>query len=186
VFGVINRFNRALIRYSSISQLFTLSLFLNEKTFVFTFDYPIIASVPAFKPHGLIRTPIEEVLYHKAYIVNVYTGIADPKEYKTVTLMLAILYSNIFPTYKNFAVSAEQPPTPDSDTRCDIVVRYLESGYQKIRVLCFTECKLVKKSHTFSLKTLEEQALGYCRLYLDHEKVPFIYTATMAGIYVRL
>jgi hypothetical protein len=145
-----------------------------------------MASAPAFKPHGLIRTPIEEVLYHKAHIANVYTGIADSKEHETVALMLAILYSNVFPTRENFAVSAEQPPTPDSDTRCDIVVRYLESGYQKIRALCFAECKRAKKSHAFSLKALEEQALGYCRLYLDHEKVPFIYAATMAGAYVRL
>jgi hypothetical protein len=126
------------------------------------------------------------VLYHKAHIVNVYTGIANPKEHEIVVLMLAILYSNVFPMRENFAVSAKQPPTPDSDTRCDIVVRYLESGYQKIRALCFTKCKRAKKSQAFSLKALEEQALGYCRLYLDHKKVLFVYATTMAGAYVRL
>jgi hypothetical protein len=165
---------------------FTPSQFLNEKTLAFTFDYLIIASAPAFNPHRLIRTPIEEVLYYKAHIANVYTRIADPKEHEIVALMLAILYSNVFPTRKNFAVSAEQPPTPDSDTRCDIVVRYLESGYQKIRALCFAKCKRAKKNQAFSLKALEEQALGYYRLYLDNEKMLFVYAAIIASAYVRL
>jgi hypothetical protein len=145
-----------------------------------------MASALAFKHYGLIRTPIEEVLYHKAHIANVYTGIANLKEHETVVLMLAILYSNVFLTRENFAVSAKQPLTPNSNTHCDIMVRYLESGYQKIRALCFAECKRAKKSQAFSLKALEEQALGYCRLYLDYKKVPFVYTATMAGAYVRL
>ena len=108
---------------------FTLSQFLNKKTFAFTFDYPIIAFALAFKLYGLIRTPIEEVLYYKAHIANVYTRIANPKEHETVALMLAILYSNVFLTRENFAVSAKQLPTLDSNTCCDIVVRYLESGY---------------------------------------------------------
>ena len=60
-----------------------------------------MASAPAFKPYGLIRTPIEEVLYHKAHIANVYTRIANIKEHEIVVLMLAILYSNVFPTCEN-------------------------------------------------------------------------------------
>jgi hypothetical protein len=100
-----------------------------------------MASMATFQPHGLIKTAIEQALYHKAHIANVYAGIADPKEHETVALMTAILYSNVFTTCENFAVSNEQPPTPKSKSCCDIVVRYLESGSQKIRALCFAECK---------------------------------------------
>lgn len=100
-----------------------------------------MASTTAFQPRGLIRNPIEQALYHRAHIANVYTGIADSKEHETVALMIAILYSNAFTTQENFAVSPEQPPTPMSDRRCDIIVRYLESGCQNIRALCFGECK---------------------------------------------
>jgi hypothetical protein len=125
---------------------FTLLQFLNQKTFAFTFDYLIIASALAFKPYGLIRTLIKEVLYYKAHIANVYTRIANLKEHKTVVLMLAILYSNVFLMCENFAVSAKQLLTLDSDTCCNIVVRYLKSRYQKIRALCFAKCKQAKKS----------------------------------------
>jgi hypothetical protein len=58
--------------------------------------------------------PIEQVLYYKAHIANVHTGIADPKEHETVALMTALLYSNVFTTCENFVVSNEQPPTPTS------------------------------------------------------------------------
>ena len=94
-----------------------------------------MASMAAFHPHGLIRTPIEQMLYLKAHIANATTGIADPKEHETVALMTEILYSNVFTTRENFAIRNEQPPTPTSKSRCDIVVRYLESGSQTIKAL---------------------------------------------------
>jgi hypothetical protein len=146
----------------------------------------MMASTTAFRPHGLIKSPIEQALYHRAHIANVYTGIADPKEYETVALMTAVLYSNIFTTRENFVVSPEQPPTPTSDRRCDIVIRYLESGSENIRALCFAECKRASTSRPFSLKALEDQASEYCKLYLNYEGMPFVYAATMAGAHVRL
>ncbi len=146
-----------------------------------------MASITAFKPHGLIRSPVEQELYHEAHITNVYTGIADPKEYKTVALMGTILYSNIFTTRENFVVTHEQPPNPTSSSRCDIIVKYLGNGFQGIRTLCFAECKRTKTSQTFSLELLENQAVKYCQSYLDYEKdIQFVYAATMAGAHIRL
>lgn len=145
-----------------------------------------MASMAAFHPHRLIRTPIEQILYLKAHIANVTTGIADPKEHETVALMTAILYSNVFTTRENFAISNEQPPTPTSKSRCDIVVRYLESGSQTIKPLCFAECKRTSTSQPFSLKALEEQAFQYCKSYIEHEELTFVYAATMAGAHLRL
>ncbi|KAH6716267.1 hypothetical protein BKA61DRAFT_574090 [Leptodontidium sp. MPI-SDFR-AT-0119] len=95
----------------------------------------------AFGPHGLIRNPVEEALCHRAHIANVYTGIADPREHEASALMEVILYSNIFTTRENFMANSQQPPASQSDKRCDIVVRHLEQGTQKIRILCFVECK---------------------------------------------
>ncbi len=46
--------------------------------------------------------------YNKAYIANIYTGMADPKEHDTVALMKFVLYKNIF-TEDYFAVTSEQP-----------------------------------------------------------------------------
>jgi len=130
---------------------------------------------------------VEEALYHRAHIANVYTGISDPKEHETSALMEVILYSNIFTTGDNFMVNSQQPPAPQSDKRCDIVIRYLEHGTQKIRILCFAECKRTRTSQKFSLKALEKQASEYCRLCLDSEEdMPFVYAATMAGAHVRL
>jgi hypothetical protein len=144
----------------------------------------MMASTTAFRPPGLIKTPIEQALYHRAHIANVYTGIADPKEYETVALMTALLYSNIFTTRENFVVSPEQPPPPTSDRRCDIVIRYLESGSENIRALCFAECKRASTSRPFSLKALEDQASEYYKLYLNYEGMPFVYAATRAMVRV--
>jgi hypothetical protein len=145
-----------------------------------------MASMAAFQPYGLIKTPIEQVLYHKAHIANVHTGIADPKEHEMVALMTALLYSNVFTTCENFIVSNEQPPAPTSKQWCDIVVRYLKSGSQNIRALCFAKCKRTSTSQPFSLKALEEQAFEYCKLHLKHKGTPYVYAATMAGAHVRL
>ncbi len=144
-------------------------------------------SSSTFQPHGLIKNPVEEALYHRAHIANVYTGIADPREHETSALMEVILYSNIFTTRENFMVNSQQPPTRQSDRRCDIVIRYLEQGTQKIRVLCFVECKRTRTSQPFSLKALEKQAAEYCALCLEsEEEMGFVYAATMAGAHVRL
>jgi hypothetical protein len=149
-------------------------------------NYSIMSS-SAFRPHGLIKSPIEEALYHRAHIANVYTGIADPKEHETSALMEVILYSNVFTSSENFIVNSQQPPTTQSDKKCDIVIRYLESGTNRIRVLCFAECKRTRTSQPFSLKALEKQAKDYSRLYLDSEdSILFVYVATMAGAHIRL
>ncbi len=140
----------------------------------------------AFQPHGLIRTPIQQQLYFRAHIANIYAGIANPKESETVALMEVILYRNIF-TEPHFIVNSQQPPTPTSGRRCDLVVRYLESGYEDISTLLFAECKRTSTSQAFSLASLETQALNYCQLYLNYQKDQiFVYAATMAGAHVRL
>merc|ERR1712225_226790 len=144
-------------------------------------------SSSAFQPHGLIKNPVEEALYHRAHIANVYTGIADPREHETSALMEVVLYSNIFTTRENFMVNSQQPPASQSDKRCDIVIRYLEQGTHKIRILCFVECKRTRTSEPFSLKALEKQATEYCILCLESEEdMEFVYAATMAGAHVRL
>ncbi|PVH70803.1 hypothetical protein DL98DRAFT_597522 [Cadophora sp. DSE1049] len=141
----------------------------------------------AFQPHGLIKNPVEEALYHRAHIANVYTGIADPREHETSALMEVVLYSNIFTTRENFMVNSQQPPASQSDKRCDIVIRYLEQGTQKIRILCFVECKRTRTNQPFSLKALEKQATEYCMLCLESEEdMEFVYAVTMAGAHVRL
>jgi hypothetical protein len=128
---------------------------------------------------------MQQQFYNKAHLANVFTGITDPKEHATVALMEVILYRNIF-TEEHFAVTSEQPPSPDSSKRCDLVVNYLEEGSDNIRTFCFAECKRAKKSQPFSLKALEEQATDYCKAYVDYEDAPFVYAATMAGAHVRL
>src|SRR5256885_15318792 len=127
-----------------------------------------MASPGNFQPHGLIKTPLQQQLYNRAHIANVFTGIADPKEHETVALMENLLYRNIF-NDENFTVSSEQPPRPTSDRRCDLVVRYLESQSDSIRALCFAECKRTSTNQEFSLTALERQAYEYCNLYLDYE-----------------
>lgn len=64
----------------------------------------------SFRPYRLIRNPVEEALYHRAHIANVYTGIADPREHETSDFMEVVLYSNIFTTGENFMVNSQQPP----------------------------------------------------------------------------
>jgi hypothetical protein len=99
----------------------------------------------AFQPYGLIRTPVQQQLYFRAHIANVYARIANPKEPKTVALMEVILYRNIF-TKPYFIVNLQQLPTPTSNRRYDLVVQYLESGYENIRTLLFAECKQTSTS----------------------------------------
>lgn len=144
-------------------------------------------SSSTFQPYGLVKSAVEEALYHRAHIANVHTGIADPKEHETSALMEVILYSNIFTTRDSFIVNSQQPPASGSEKRCDIVIRYLEQGTSKIRVLCFAECKRSRTSHKFSLKALEKQASEYCRSCLENEEdMEFVYAATMAGAHIRL
>lgn len=101
--------------------------------------------------------------------------------------MGTILYSNIFTTRENFVVTREQLPNPPSDSRCDIVVKYLGNLFRGIRTLCFAECKRTKTSQIFGLELLEKQAIKYCQSYLDHEKdIQFVYAATLAGAHIRL
>jgi hypothetical protein len=145
-----------------------------------------MASIAAFQPHGLILTLIQQQLYFKAHIANVHAGISNPKENETVALMEVILYRNIF-TESHFIVNSQQPPTPTSDCCCDLVVRYLESGYENIRTLLFAECKRTSTSQAFSLKALEQQAKDYCQLHLEYvTDSTFVHAATMASAHVRL
>ncbi|RFU26295.1 hypothetical protein B7463_g10056, partial [Scytalidium lignicola] len=144
-----------------------------------------MTSATNFRPHGLIKTRMQQQFYNKAHIANIYTGIADPKEHETVALMEVVLYKNIF-TEDYSAATSEQPASLESQRHCEIVIKYLENESESIRTLCFAECKRTRKSQAFSLKALEEQAADYCKLYVEYERVPFVYAATMAGAHVRL
>jgi hypothetical protein len=74
---------------------------------------------------------MQQQFYNRAYIANVYTGIADPKEHETVVLMEVVLYKNIF-TEDYFVVTSEQLASITSKRYCDIVIKYLESGSENI------------------------------------------------------
>jgi hypothetical protein len=100
-------------------------------------------------------------LYFKAYIANIYTKISNLKETKTVALIKVILNKNIF-TKPYFIVNLQQLLTPTSNHCCNLVVRYLESGYANIRTFLFAKCKQTSTSQAFSLKALEQQAKDYC------------------------
>jgi hypothetical protein len=150
---------------------------------------PNTLSMAAFRPHGLIRTPIQQQLYFKAHIANIYAGISDPKEPETVALMEVILSQNIF-TEPYFVVNSQYPPNPTSARRCDLVVRYLETGDVNIKTLIFAECKRTRTTQAFSLEALEDQAADYCKLYLDYENeiespIVFVHAITAAGANVR-
>jgi hypothetical protein len=80
-----------------------------------------MASMAAFQPYGLIQTPIQQQLYFKAYIANIYARISNPKETKTVALMEVILNKNIF-TKPHFIVNSQQSLTPTSNRRYNLVV----------------------------------------------------------------
>ncbi|MCJ1226390.1 hypothetical protein MMC12_003040 [Toensbergia leucococca] len=144
-------------------------------------------SSSTFRPHGLIKSLVQERLYHEAHITNITSGTANPKEEKTKALKQAMLSANYFPESEYFVVSSEQSPTPTSQRSCDLVIRYIDIGGVEIRTLCFGECKRASTSQPFSLRALEKQGQEYSRLYLDYEKdVQFIYVATMAGAHIRL
>jgi hypothetical protein len=64
-------------------------------------------SSSTFRAHGLNKSPIEVALYRRAHIANVYSGMADPKEYETSALMEVILYSHVFTTHKRFLVNSQ-------------------------------------------------------------------------------
>jgi hypothetical protein len=65
---------------------------------------------------------MQQQLYNRAHIANVYTGMANPKEFETVALMEVVLYKNIF-NDDYFAVTSEQPPRLNSRRRCDLVIK---------------------------------------------------------------
>lgn len=60
----------------------------------------------AFRPYRLIKSLIKEALYYRAYITNVYTRIADLKEYETTALIEVILYNNVFTVRDNFIINS--------------------------------------------------------------------------------
>lgn len=138
-----------------------------------------------FQSYGLIKSLAQQVLYRRAHLANVTTGMADPKEHHTTALMSQILSRNIF-TEEHFTVLAEQPPSPASGKRVDIVVSYVTSDGEDLRILCICECKRTKTTQEWSLAALEKQALDYGCICLKDTGVAFIYTATMAGRRMRL
>jgi len=79
----------------------------------------------SFLPHGLIRSPLQQQVYNRAHVANIYTGIADPKEHESVAVMEVVLYKNVF-TEDYRRVTSEQPVSTTSKRHCDIVIKYLE------------------------------------------------------------
>ncbi len=64
-----------------------------------------MASIAAFQPHGLIQTPIQQQLYFKAHITNIYAGVSNLKETETIALMEVILNKNLF-TEPHFIINS--------------------------------------------------------------------------------
>ena len=127
-----------------------------------------------------------EVLYRTAHIANVFTGIADPKEYETTALAEVMFYTE-FPVAENFIVNSQYPLAPGPTLRCDHAIRYLESGTARICIFDINEAKRTRTNQAFSLKALERQARDYCKIYLESEQdIPFVYASTMAGAHIRL
>ena len=139
-----------------------------------------------FKPHGLIWTPLQEVLYHEAHWANIKHGISNPKEHKTVALVQAISSQNIF-TAPTYATASQWPPQPNSTNKADQAILYLDAGTNGVLCLDFDECKRASTRQPFSLRALETQALDYCYEYLQYYKsVPFVYATTSAGAHMRV
>lgn len=64
-----------------------------------------------FDSHGLIRTPAQQSLYHKAHIANITTGIANPEGNETMALILDVRILNILNSWE-FRIAPENHPSP--------------------------------------------------------------------------
>ncbi|KAF2466833.1 uncharacterized protein BDR25DRAFT_359338 [Lindgomyces ingoldianus] len=121
--------------------------------------YVFTMSSLAFRPRGLIKSPIMEVLYRKAHIANVFTGITDPKEYETTALAEVMFYTE-FTVAENFIVNIQYPPAPGSTLGA---------------AMPSDIWKRTRTNQAFSLKALEKQASDYCKVYLEREHdIPFV------------
>jgi hypothetical protein len=146
-----------------------------------------MAATTQFVPHGLIKTRWLEVQYQRAHITNYSKGMHDPKEYETVELLENILNKVIFRDVDDAFVNFQQPPGMHSNKACDIVIKYIQSGTFETKILCFVECKRAKKTTPYDLRLVEQQALDYCKEYLEGDPgVPFIFACTGCGAHLRL
>ncbi|KAI9791926.1 MAG: hypothetical protein M1835_008162 [Candelina submexicana] len=140
-----------------------------------------------FRPHGLITTPALEVQYINAHIDNYIKGMHDPKEYQTVELLENIFNKVILQEREDIFVNSQQPPGIKSNKSCDIVIKYVESGTFFTKILCFVECKRSKKTTEYDLRKVEQQALDYCKEYLESDgDLPFVFACTACGAHLRL
>jgi hypothetical protein len=143
------------------------------------------ASESKFHAHGLITSPALEIQYLVAHIANYKKAKHDPREYETVELLENIFNKVVF-NRDDIFVNSQQPPGMHSKKACDIVIKYIEKGTFLAKILCFVECKRSKKKSHYSLKVVEEQALGYCKEYLKATGASFVYAATALGAHIRL
>ena len=128
----------------------------------------------AFQKHGLIRTPLQQVLYFEAHWANISTGIANPKEDKTIALIEAIFNQNVF-SGPTFSSASQYPPAPNSRNKIDDAILYLDSGTASIMCLNLSESKRASSRSGYSLASLERQALDYCTEYLQSKPLSSIY-----------
>ncbi|KAK2804699.1 hypothetical protein FQN50_006539 [Emmonsiellopsis sp. PD_5] len=128
-----------------------------------------------------------EVLYQNAHFANYVEGMHDPKEYQTVELLENIFNKVIFKDKDDVFVNSQQPPGMHSNKACDIVIKYIESGSFKTKILCFVECKRSKKTKPYDLREVEKQARQYSEEYLVSEPgLDFVYVCTACGAHLRL
>lgn len=139
-----------------------------------------------FQPHGLITTPALHVQYLSAHIESYDKAIHDPKEFQTLELLENILNKVVFSRSSRIFINFQQPPGIESRKACDLVVKYAEADSFQTQVLCFVKCERSEETSLYSLKALEQQALGYCKEYCSIEGKPFIHAATAYGAHVRL
>jgi hypothetical protein len=143
-----------------------------------------------FKPRGLIRHRHGEELYAAAHVDHPHAQQRSKnaqKENITVPFWEYTLKDIFHEFYQEVAISSQQPPCPQVDTACDLVLSVWDDRSKASRVMCFNEMKRPRDKSTAKLKKLEDQVWGYCQDYLQYyRKEQLIYAATGVGTHIRL
>jgi hypothetical protein len=143
-----------------------------------------------FTPRGLIRHRHGEELYAAAHIDHPHAQQRSKnaqKENITVPFWEYTLKDIFNKFYQEVAISSQQPPCPQVDTACDLVLSVWDDRSKASRVMCFNEMKRPRNKTTAELKKLEHQTLGYCQDYLEYyTKEKLVYAATGVGTHIRL
>ncbi|CAG9947134.1 unnamed protein product [Clonostachys rosea f. rosea IK726] len=142
--------------------------------------------ITTWSPHGLITTPLSEILYLSAQIsMDPFGNIIDPKEQQTVELFCALFNKFIFREDEFISFSQAQPQL-QSNEACGFVIENYVADKDAYHILCFLEVRRAKNQTGSHIVALETQALGNCgQFFQANPGVPFIYACTLVGTYIR-